>query len=69
MARAVHDIQGYTIALDKVVFVTRVFEADDNEGWQFNIRFGGNVRLSPRFPTKSDADLARSLLVQALKES
>ena len=65
----VYELQGYAIVLDKVVFLTRVFPAEDNEGYQFNIRFADELRLSPRFPTRHEADLQRSLLVQALSDS
>jgi hypothetical protein len=65
----IHELQGYGIALDKVVFVTRVFAAEDDEGYQFNIRFTGDLRLAPRFPTRHEADLQRSLLLQAINES
>jgi hypothetical protein len=68
MARAVHELQGFAIVLDKVIFVTRVFVADGDEGYQFNVRFAGDVRLSPRFPTRHEADLARRLLIEALRE-
>ncbi len=68
MSRTVHELQGYAIVLDKVVFVTRIFEAEGEEGYQFNIRFAGDLRLAPRFPTRTEAELARSLLVQALRE-
>ena len=60
------EIQGYTIVLDKVVFITRVFKADDGEGFQFNVRFTGDARLAPRFPTRPEAELQRELLVKAL---
>jgi hypothetical protein len=63
---AIHEVQGYAIVLDKVAFVTRVFEADGNEGFQFNIRFSGDLLLTPRFPTRHEADLQRSLLLKAL---
>ena len=69
MARAVHELQGYAIVLEKVTFVTRVFAAEGDEGYQFNIRFTGETRLSPRFPTRHEADLERKLLIEALKES
>ena len=69
MARTVHELQGYAIVLDKVVFVTRVFTADGDEGYQFNIRFSGDARLAPQFPTRHDADLARKLLIEALRQS
>lgn len=66
MAERTYDLQGYTIVLDKVVLLTRVFEADGGEGFQFNIRFAGDLRLAPRFPTRHEADLQRSLLLKAL---
>lgn len=66
VSEKVYELQGYAIVLSKVVFLTRVFEADDGEGFQFNIRFSGDLRLSPRFPTRHEADLQRSLLLKAL---
>jgi len=65
----VHEIQGYAIVLDKVVFVTRIFTAEEDEGYQFNIRFTGDLRLAPRFPTLHEAELQRSLLIQAINDS
>ena len=56
MAERTYELQGYTIVLDKVVLLTRVFEADGGEGFQFNIRFAGDLRLAPRFPTRHEAD-------------
>lgn len=67
MTSATHELQGYVIVLDKVVFLTRVFEAEDDEGYQFNIRFSGDLLLAPRFPTRHEADLQRSLLIKALE--
>ena len=69
MAPKIYELQGYAIVLDKVVFLTRVFAAEDDEGFQFNIRFTGDLRLAPRFPTRHEADLQRSLLLQAITES
>jgi len=69
MAGKVYEIQGYGIVLDKVVFVTRVFAAEEGEGYQFNIRFAGDLRLAPRFPTRHEADLQRGLLLQAITDS
>ncbi len=69
MARYVYELQGYAIALDKVAFVTRIFPAEDDEGFQFNIRFTADLRLMPRFATRSDAELQRALLIKALEES
>jgi hypothetical protein len=66
MTEKTYDLQGYAIVLDKVVFITRVFEAEEGEGYQFNIRFTGDLRLAPRFPTRHEADLQRILLLKAL---
>lgn len=69
MPTVIYELQGYAVVLKKIVFVTRVFEADEGEGFQFNVRFSGDLRLSPRFPTRHEADLQRSLLLQALEQS
>jgi len=64
----IYELQGYAIALDKVIFLTRVFAAEDGEGFQFNIRFGSDLRLAPKFATRPEADLQRSLLIKALNQ-
>ena len=69
MAETTYELQGYAIVLNKVVFLTRVFEAEDGEGYQFNIHFAGDLRLAPKFPTRHEADLQRSLLIKALNET
>jgi len=69
MKRSVIDLQGYAVVLDKIVFLTRVFEAEDEEGFQFNVRFVGDLRLGPKFPTRHEADLQRELLLKALRDS
>ena len=69
MARSVYELQGYAVVLDKVVFLTRVFKAEGEEGFQFNVRFAGDPRLAPKFPTRHEADLQRELLLKALRES
>jgi len=69
MAETIYELQGYAIVLNKVVFLTRVFKAEDDEGYQFNIRFAGDLRLAPKFPTRHEADLQRSLLIKALNET
>lgn len=69
MGRAVYELQGFAITLDKVALVSRVFAADNNEGYQFNINFNGELRLPAKFPTRNDADLERQLFLKALKES
>ena len=68
MTKKVYELQGYMIVLDKIAFMTRVFEAESGEGYQFNIRFSSEIRLSPRFATRSEADLERQLLIKALQE-
>lgn len=65
---SIHDIQGYSLVLDKVVFVTRVFEAAGNAGAQFNVQLVGNARLQLKFPDRAEATLARDLLVKAVKQ-
>jgi hypothetical protein len=69
MAREVYELQGFAIVLDKVAFITRVFEAEGAEGYQFNVRFSSDVRLTPKFPTRNEAELARGLLMKAIRES
>ncbi len=67
MERAIYELQGFAIVLGKVALVSRVFAADDNEGYQFNITFSNELRLPVRFPTRTDADLERQLFLKALK--
>ena len=69
MARSVIEIQGYAIVLDKIAFLTRVFKADEGEGFQFNIRFSEGLFLSPKFAVRHEADLQRELLLKAIKAS
>jgi len=68
MSAAVHDLQGFAIVLDKIAFITRVFESEEKEGFQFNVRFFGDLRLAPQFPSRPEAELARELLIKALRE-
>ena len=67
MGQRTYELQGYTLVLDKVQFITRVFAAENDAGFQFNVRFGSDLRLSPQFPSRHEAELERSLLVKALK--
>jgi hypothetical protein len=69
MGTQVYELQGYSIALNRIAFVTRTFKAEDEEGYQFNIRFDGDLRLAPQFPTRHDAELARELLIAAMKNN
>jgi hypothetical protein len=68
MSRSLYELQGFAIALDKVALVSRVFEAENNEGYQFNITFSSELRLPVKFPTRTDADMERQLFLKALKE-
>ena len=67
MSRDIYELQGFAIVLDKVVLVSRVFSADNNEGYQFNITFNNELRLPAKFPTRTEADLARQIFLRALK--
>jgi hypothetical protein len=69
VAEKVYELQGYAIVLEKIAFLTRVFAAEDDEGFQFNIRFSTELRLAPKFPTRHEADLQRSLLLKAINDS
>jgi len=62
-----YELKGYTLVLDKIVFVSAVFTAEQDEGRQFNVRLMGDL-LKFKFPTHSDAVLARELLIKAMKE-
>jgi hypothetical protein len=68
MGLAIYELQGFAIVLDKVALVSRVFAADNDEGYQFNISFNGELRLPLKFPTRNEADLQRQLFLKALKE-
>ncbi len=67
MPTTVYEIQGYALVLDKVIFVTRVFEANNGEGFQFNIRLEGDTRIAVKCATRADATMERELLIKALK--
>ena len=67
MGRAIYELQGFAIVLEKVSLVSRVFTADKQEGFQFNITFDSELRLPMKFPTRNDADLERQLFLQALR--
>lgn len=63
-----YELKGYTLVLEKIVFLSAVFTADHEEGKQFNVRMVGDM-LKFKFPTHEDAVLARQLLVKAMKEA
>lgn len=68
MTQAVLEIQGYAVVLNKISFVTRVFRAENEEGFQFNLRFSDKLILPAKFPSRHDAELQRELLIQALRD-
>ncbi len=63
-----YELKGYTLVLEKIVFLSGVFTADHEEGKQFNVRMIGDM-LKFKFPTHEDAVLARQLLIKAIKEA
>ncbi|MEM9531283.1 MAG: hypothetical protein AAGA23_10210 [Pseudomonadota bacterium] len=65
---AIHEVQGYLVMLDKVIHVTRVFDAGE-EGAQFNVQCLGDVLLRLKFPDRAAATLDRDLLKKALLEA
>ena len=65
MART-HEVQGYVLVLDKIIHLTRVFEANHDEGVQFNVRMTDSVLLALKFPDRATATLERDLLIKAL---
>ena len=67
MSRSIYELQGFAIVLNKVALVSRVFAADNKEGYQFNITFSSELRLPVKFPTRTDADFERQLFLKALK--
>jgi len=67
MSRSIYELQGFAIALDKVALVSRVFAADNKEGYQFNITFSSELRLPVKFPTRTEADLERQLFLKVLR--
>jgi len=68
LSSRVYELQGYAVALPHVLFVSAVFIADEQEGWQFNVRMSGGLRLPFKFPSRSDAAIQRELFIKALKE-
>ena len=67
MSRSIYELQGFAIVLNKVALVSRVFAAENKEGYQFNITFSNELRLPVKFPTRTDADLERQLFLKALR--
>lgn len=67
MSSVIYELQGFAVVLDKVALVSRVFVADKDEGYQFNITFSSDLRLPVKFPTRNEADLERQLFLSALR--
>ena len=65
MSKAIYDLQGYTLNLKHIMMITPVFTAQEEEGFQFNLRMT-DMRLPFKFPTRQDATLERELLIKAL---
>ena len=68
MSKPTIEIRGFVLVLRHIVMISPVFEADDEEGSQFNVRMNG-VRVPFKFPTRHDATLQREMLVKALNEA
>jgi len=64
-----YDIAGFTLVLDKIMMISAVFEANNNEGWQFNVRLVSGGRVPVKRPDRSQAMLDRELLVKAINEA
>ena len=64
-----YEIAGFVIVLDKVTMVSNVFEAKNDEGWQFNIRLVSGDHLPIKKPDRVRATLEREMLVKALGEA
>jgi hypothetical protein len=69
MSNFIYELQGFAMVLNKVVLISRVFAADNKEGYQFNITFSNDVRLPAKFPTRIEADLERQLFLKSLKNA
>lgn len=66
MAQRTYDIAGFTLVLDKITMISNLFEADGNEGWQFNVRLVSGARVAVKRPDRASAVLDRELLIKAI---
>lgn len=66
MTKRTYDVAGFTLVLDKIVMVSGVFEAKDNEGWAFNVRLVSGARVAIKKPDRNEAVLERELLIKAI---
>ncbi len=63
-----YDIAGFTLVLSKITLISAIFEAENNEGWQFNIRFVSGEKIAVKQPDRARISLDRDLLVQAINQ-
>lgn len=63
-----YEVAGFTIVLDKITMISAVFQARNDEGWQFNIRLVSGDFLPVKRPDRAKATLDRELLVKAINE-
>jgi len=68
-AMKTYEIAGFTLVLDKIMMISAVFEADNEEGWQFNVRLVSGGRIAVKRPDRSQATLDRELLIKAINEA
>lgn len=64
-----YDIAGFTLVLDKIAMISAIFQADNDEGWQFNVRLISGDRVLVKRPDRARATLDRDLLVKAIHEA
>ena len=64
-----YDIAGFTLVLNKITMISAVFEADKNEGWQFNVRFVSGEKIAVKNPDRARNALDRELLIQAINQA
>ncbi len=64
-----YDIAGFTIVRDKITMISAVFQAGNDEGWQFNVRLVSGDRVLVKRPDRARATLDRELLVKAINEA
>jgi len=64
-----YDIAGFTLVLDKIAMISAIFEAENEEGWQFNVRLVSGDRVIVKRPDRARATLDRELLIKAIHEA
>lgn len=64
-----YDLAGFTLVLNKITMISAIFEADNNEGWQFNVRFVSGEKIAVKNPDRARNALDRELLIQAINQA